>query len=120
MVYAEIVLTSGACYQAKPEHIERAVYVVAGEVEIVGQAGMFAEGDLILLKPGAAIVLQAPAFHATRLMLLGGEPFPEPRYMDWNFVSTSPERIEQAKADWRERRFPQIPGDDFIPLHSQQ
>ena len=119
LIYAEIVLTSGARYQARPEHIERAVYVIAGEVEIVGQAGMFAEGDLILLKPGAEVILRAPAFHAARLMLLGGEPFPEPRYMDWNFVSSSPDRIEQAKTDWRERRFPDIPGeDDLIPYMS--
>lgn len=111
LVYAEIVLTSGARYQARPEHVERAVYVIAGELEIVGQAGMFAEGDLVLLKPGAEVILKAPAFHAARLLLLGGEPFPEPRYMDWNFVSSSPERIEQAKADWRERRFPEIPGE---------
>jgi redox-sensitive bicupin YhaK (pirin superfamily) len=117
MLYAEIVLTSGAQYRVKPEHSERAAYVVGGEVQISGQAGTFAEGDLILFRPGAEIVLKAPAFHAARFMLLAGEPFPEPRYMDWNFVSSSSERIEQAKADWRERRFPGIPGDDdFISL----
>jgi len=75
---------------------------------------MFAEGDLVLLKPGADVILKAPAFHAARLLLLGGEPFAEPRYVDWNFVSSSPERIEQAKADWRERRFPEIPGEDDV------
>jgi len=123
LIYAEIILTSGARYQAKPEHSERAVYVIAGEVEIVGQAGMFSEGDLILLKPGAEVILKAPAFHAARLMLLGGEPFPEPRYRDWNFVSSSPDRIEQAKADWRERRFAEIPGDvdftTYLPITDQ-
>jgi redox-sensitive bicupin YhaK (pirin superfamily) len=85
-------------------------------VEIVGQAGVFGEGELIVLKPGAEIILRAPAYHAARMMLLGGEPFPEPRYMDWNFVSSSPERIEQAKRDWSQQRFPVIPGeDDFTP-----
>ncbi|CAH2398544.1 Pirin-like protein CC_3178 [Mesorhizobium ventifaucium] len=101
MVFAEIVLTSGARYQVKPEHHERAVYVVAGEVEIVGRPGSFREAELMLLEPGAEIVLKAPAFHSTRLMLLGGEPFSEPRHVYWNFVSSSTERIEQAKTDWR-------------------
>jgi redox-sensitive bicupin YhaK (pirin superfamily) len=118
LILAEIVLTSGARYQVRPDHIERAVYVIAGEVEIVGQAGMFAEGDLILLKPGAEVILKAPAFHAARLMLVGGEPFAEPRYVDWNFVSSSPDRIVQAKADWRERRFPEIPGEDDATPHT--
>jgi len=117
MVYAEIVLTSGAQYQVKPEHLERAIYVVAGEVEIVGQSGTFGEAELILLEPGTEIVLRAPAFHSARLMLMGGEPFSEPRHIYWNFVSSSAERIEQAKADWRERRFPDVPGEhEFIPL----
>jgi redox-sensitive bicupin YhaK (pirin superfamily) len=117
MVFAEIVLTSGARYQVKPEHHERAVYVVAGEVEIVGRPGSFRETELILLEPGAEIVLKAPAFHSTRLMLLGGEPFSEPRHVYWNFVSSSTERIEQAKTDWRERRFPEVPGEEeFTPL----
>jgi len=72
---------------------------------------------LILLEPGAEIVLKAPAFHSTRLMLLGGEPFSEPRHVYWNFVSSSTERIEQAKTDWRERRFPEVPGEEeFTPL----
>ncbi|WP_376705582.1 pirin family protein [Mesorhizobium sp. ISC25] len=117
MVYAEIVLTSSARYQVKPEYRERAIYIVAGEVGIVGQFGTFHEAELIALAPGAEIVLQAPAFHAARLMLIGGEPFSEPRHIYWNFVSTSAERIEQAKADWRERRFPRVPGEhELMPL----
>ena len=117
MVYAEIVLTSGARYQVKPAYRERAIYVVSGEVEIVGRSGSFGEAELILLEPGVEAVLQAPAFHAARLMLMGGEPFPEPRHIYWNFVSSSVERIEQAKADWREGRFSPVPGEDeFVPL----
>ena len=55
----------------------------------------------------------------TRLLLFGGQPFPEERYMYWNFVSSSKERIEQAKEDWRNKRFPKVPGDDtYIPLPS--
>jgi redox-sensitive bicupin YhaK (pirin superfamily) len=111
LVYAEIVLTSGARYQVRPDHIERAIYVVAGEVQVMGEARTFGEGQLIVLKPGADIVLRAPAFHSVRVMLLAGEPFPEPRYIHWNFVSSSAERIEQAREDWREGRFPEIPGE---------
>jgi redox-sensitive bicupin YhaK (pirin superfamily) len=117
MIFAEIVLTSGARYQVKPEHAERAIYVVGGEVEIVGQPGRFMEGELIVLQPGAEVIFKAPAFHSTRLMLMGGEPFAEPRYMYWNFVSSSVERIEQAKADWRERLFPSVAGEeDLMPM----
>jgi len=117
MVYAEIVLTSGARYQVKPVHRDRAIYVVAGEVQFVGRSGSFGEAELILLEPGVEVVLEAPAFHSARLMLMGGEPFPEPRHIDWNFVSSSVDRIEQAKADWRGGRFPPVPGESgFIPL----
>lgn len=116
MIYAEIVLTSGAKYQFKPGYHERAVYIVAGEVEIVGQPGSFREAELILLEPGVEVVLKAPAFHSARLILMGGEPISEPRHMYWNFVSSSPERIEQAKADWRERRFPDVPGEEAAAL----
>jgi redox-sensitive bicupin YhaK (pirin superfamily) len=117
MIYAEIVLASGARYQVKPEHHERAIYIVAGEVEITGRSGAFGEAELILLEPGAEVVVKAPAFHSARLMLMGGEPFSEPRHVYWNFVSSSVERIEQAKADWREGRFPEVPGEEeFVPL----
>jgi redox-sensitive bicupin YhaK (pirin superfamily) len=53
----------------------------------------------------------------TRVLLFGGEPFPEERLLFWNFVSHSPERLEKAKVDWRSKRFPKVPGDDtFVPL----
>jgi len=117
MVCAEIVLTSGARYQVRPEHVQRAIYITSGEVEVVGETRTFGEAELIILKPGAEVVLRAPAFHSTRLMLMGGEPFPEPRHIYWNFISSSVERIEQAKTDWREGRFPIVPGEhEFIPL----
>jgi len=115
MVYADIVLIDGARYQLKAEHIERAVYVVEGSVEVAGQTGAFAAGELIVFKPGAEIVLKAKG--AARLMLIGGEPFPEGRNIYWNFVSSSRDRIEQAKEDWRERRFAPVPDEqEFIPL----
>jgi redox-sensitive bicupin YhaK (pirin superfamily) len=116
MVYADIVLADGARYQVKAEHVERAVYVVSGAVEVAGQTGGFTTGELIVFKPGAEIVLTATG-GATRLMLIGGEPFPEGRNIYWNFVSSSRDRIEQAKDDWRAQRFAKVPDEDeFIPL----
>ena len=114
-VYVDIVMAPGTRYQLKAEHHERAVYVVSGAIEVAGQTGGFAMGELVVFKPGAEIVLQAVG--DTRLMLVGGEPFPEPRFIEWNFVSSSADRIEQAKADWRARRFPEVPEErEFIPL----
>ncbi|WP_347270907.1 pirin family protein [Rhizorhabdus histidinilytica] len=115
IVYADIVLADGARYQLKAEHVERAVYVVGGEIEVIGQTGGFATGELVVFKPGAEIVLKAKG--AARLMLVGGEPFPEGRNIYWNFVSSSRDRIEQAKEDWRGQRFAPVPGEhEFIPL----
>lgn len=115
MVYADIVMVDGARYQVKADHVERAIYVVSGGVEVIGQTGGFAQGELIVFKPDAEILLKAKG--AARLMLLGGEPLPEQRHIFWNFVSSSPERIEQAKEDWRQQRFAPVPQEqDFIPL----
>ena len=115
LVYADIVLAPGARYQLRAEHVERAIYVVEGSVAIVGQAGVFSAGELILFPPGAEIVLAASG--PARLMLAGGEPFPEGRQIFWNFVSSSTERIEQAKRDWRDGRFARVPEEhEIIPL----
>jgi redox-sensitive bicupin YhaK (pirin superfamily) len=115
MVYADIVLAPGARYQLRAEHVERAVYVVSGSVGAEGQSGAFAATELVVFKPGAEIVLTSE--QGARLMLIGGEPFPEKRHIYWNFVSSRPERIEQAKDDWRAGRFPGVPGEhEFIPL----
>lgn len=114
-LYADLVMNGGTRYQLKADHVERAVYVVSGALEIVGQQGRFETGEFVVFKPGAEIILRAVG--ETRLMLVGGEPFPEQRHIFWNFVSTSADRIEQAKQDWREGRFARVPGDDeFIPL----
>lgn len=115
MVYADIALQDGARYQLRAEHVERAIYVVGGEVEAIGESGGFSAGELIVFKPGAEIILRAKG--PARLMLLGGEPLSEQRHIFWNFVSSSPERLEQAKADWKAQRFAPVPGEhDFIPL----
>jgi len=115
MVYADVILAAGARFQVPDEHVERAVYIVSGAVEAIGQDGRFEPTQLVVFKPGAEIVLRA--VDDARLMLIGGEPFPEKRYIYWNFVSSSQDRIEQAKRDWRESRFASVPGEtEFIPL----
>ena len=72
--------------------------------------------QLYVLQPGAAMRLASDT--SAKVMLLGGEAFPTRRHVWWNFVSSRRERIEQAKADWREGRFPKVSGDEveFIPI----
>jgi redox-sensitive bicupin YhaK (pirin superfamily) len=115
MVYADIAMAPGSRYQLRAGHVERAIYVVSGAIGAEGQTGMFATGELVVFKPGAEIVLTAE--RGARLMLIGGEPLPEARHIYWNFVSSSQDRIEQAKDDWRNRRFAGVPDEhEFIPL----
>lgn len=112
--YAEAVLAPGAVLPLDPDYDERAVYVVSGEIDIAGQA--FGAGRLLVFRPGDRISILATA--QSRLMLLGGEPMDGPRHIWWNFVSSSADRIEAAKADWKARRFAPVPTDlqEFIPL----
>ena len=113
MIYAEIAMPPGTRYRVPSEQVERAFYLVSGEVTVDGQP--FAPSELVILKPHAEIVLTSE--RGARLVLVGGEPFPEKRYIYWNFVSSREERIEQAKQDWREQKFAAVPGEhEFIPL----
>jgi redox-sensitive bicupin YhaK (pirin superfamily) len=115
LMYVDAVLNSGSRLQVPVEHIERAMFVVSGEIEVAGQTGNFGQHQFVVFRPGSEIVLQTDS--GAHLMLVGGEPFTEPRHIYWNFVSSSEERIEQAKDDWRRGRFPQITGEtEFIPL----
>jgi redox-sensitive bicupin YhaK (pirin superfamily) len=115
-VYAEAALAPGARLDVPTEAEERAVYVVEGVVEESGAA--FEAGRLLVLRPGAPVLLRAAG--PARLLVLGGEPMDGPRHIWWNFVSSSLERIEQAAADWAAGRFDPVPGEtDFIPLPSQ-
>lgn len=115
MIYGDLMLAPGARYAFRAEHIERAVYVVTGSLRIEGQDGRFGSSQLVVLKPGAEVVLTTEEH--TRLMLVGGEPFPEKRFIYWNFVHSDAERIEQAKEDWRHDRFARVPEEsEFIPL----
>ena len=112
---ADVALKDGASFAISAEHVERAVYIVSGAIEITGQTGRFGKDQLVVFKPGAEIVLRASG--AVRLMVLGGEPLGEKRHIYWNFVSSNQERIAQAARDWRDRRFPGVPGEtEFTPL----
>ncbi|WP_237151691.1 pirin family protein [Oryzibacter oryziterrae] len=115
LMQADLVVVPGARFKIPAEHAERGLYVISGTVEVEGQTGAFEPGRLVVFKPGAEIVISAP--HGAHLAVIGGEPFPEKRHVFWNFVSSSRDRIEAAKADWRARRFPEIVGEtEFIPL----
>jgi redox-sensitive bicupin YhaK (pirin superfamily) len=116
LMYVDVVLKANARLPVPIEHLERAAFVLWGEIEVAGRA--FAAGQLVVFRPGAHIVLQAK--RGAHIMLLGGEPFPEPRHVYWNFVSSSQERIRQAADDWRNGRFRGIAGEtDFIILPSE-
>jgi redox-sensitive bicupin YhaK (pirin superfamily) len=96
---------------------ERAVMLVGGEASVDGEPlGLY---ELTVLAPGVAASLSSDS--GGRIMLLGGEAFSTKRYVWWNFVSSSRERIEQAKDDWTNFRFPKVPGDEveFIPIPSR-
>lgn len=115
LFYVDVHLAPSARLDFPADYTEQAIYVVEGRLDL-GRDGGFDAGQLLVLKPGMRVTLKAGAAGA-RLMLLGGEPMDGPRYLNWNFVSSSPERIEQARQDWRALRFPMVPGEtEHIPL----
>ncbi|HVG19567.1 MAG TPA: pirin family protein [Blastocatellia bacterium] len=117
MFYADITLMGGTRLPVPVEHEERAAFIVEGAVELLPDDGTYSAGQLLVFKPGAEITLRAPETSAARLMLLGGEPLDGARHIWWNFVSSSRERIEQAKEDWKAGRFAPVPEEtEFIPL----
>ena len=113
MFYVHWQLAAGAKAQLPAQYSERAAYVTAGSVEVEGQR--YAQGDMLVFAPGKPVLFTAP--EPAIVMLLGGEPVGE-RFLEWNFVSSSKERIEQAKADWRAGRMklPDLDDREFIPL----
>src|SRR5690606_23912966 len=113
LFYVHCELAAGGRAELPAEYPERAAYVVAGTVEVDGQR--FAEGRMLVFEPGRPV--QFAAAGPATLMLLGGEPLGE-RFIEWNFVSSSRERIEQAKADWRAGRMklPDLDNGESIPL----
>src|ERR1700691_1289964 len=113
MFYADVTLAADAQLPIPTDHEQRAVYILRGRIDIDGES--FDVGQLVVLRPEQPISLHAPA--PARLLLLGGATMDGPRHVWWDFVSSSTERIEQAKADWREGRLGSVPGDaEFIPL----
>jgi len=113
-IYADIEVDTGGSIPIDAGAEERGVMLVGGEAAL--------DGDplelymLYVLRPGHAARLSSAA--GGRAMLMGGQAFTTRRYVFWNFVSSSRDRINQAKEDWRAMRFPLVPGDDqeFIPL----
>jgi redox-sensitive bicupin YhaK (pirin superfamily) len=113
MFYAHWTLKAGTKTELPAEYPERAAYVAAGSVEVDGKT--FGAGQMLVFASGDTIAFAAAT--DAIVMLLGGEPLGE-RFIEWNFVSSSKERIEQAKADWRAGRMklPDLDNREFIPL----
>lgn len=112
-LYVHAQIASGAVLEVPPDHAERAVYVVQGELA-AGEQRLTA-GQLALLETGKSAAFRA--VRDSRTMLLGGDRFSTPRHIWWNFVASSQERIEGAKERWRRGQFPAVPGEtEFIPL----
>ncbi len=113
LFYAEVRMEPGAVLRLDAEYDERAAYLVEGAVTL-GQTSLRA-GEMGFFQRGAEVLLRAD--QPTRLLLLGGEPLDGPRFISWNFVSSSKDRLLQAASDWREQRFARVPGETaFIPL----
>jgi len=113
MFYLDVRMGAGSNLKVTDEHEERALYIVEGSVSVNGET--HSENEMLVLAPDTNVTVEAG--EASRVMLLGGAPIDGERHIWWNFVSSSKERIEQAKADWKEGRFGRIEGDDeFIPL----
>jgi redox-sensitive bicupin YhaK (pirin superfamily) len=113
LFYAEIRMAAGRGFAVPADFDERAVYLIQGQIELDGD--IFDAPRLLVLQHGPAFRLQAVT--DAHLLLLGGEPMEGPRYIWWNFVSSSQDRIEAAKADWKAGRFERVIGEtEFIPL----
>lgn len=118
--YADVVMQPGTRVPLPDDHEDRGIYVTEGSVSVAGQE--FEAGRMMVFRPGDAISVAAGP-QGARLMLLGGATLDGPRYIWWNFVSSSKERLEHAKAEWRKGDWGQgmfdLPPDDraeFIPL----
>lgn len=120
MFYADAVLQPGAALPMPDDHEDRGAYVVDGAVTVAGQT--FGPGQMMVFRPGDRVSMKA-GDQGARVMILGGETLEGPRYIWWNFVASSRDRIEAAKeawraGDWQHGRFQLPPTDntEFIPL----
>jgi redox-sensitive bicupin YhaK (pirin superfamily) len=113
MFYLGAEFAAGSTLRLPAEHVERAVYVADAPVVIDGSE--IAPGQMAVLAPGIEVDIHAAT--AARAVFFGGDPLDGERHLWWNFVSSSRERIERAKGDWRVGRFGKVPGEtEFIPL----
>jgi redox-sensitive bicupin YhaK (pirin superfamily) len=113
LFYFDAEIPAGSVLEFDSESQEAAFYLLSGSISIDGQ--VFEKQGLIVFKAGSKIRVEARG--DSHGMFLGGAPLDGPRYIYWNFVSSSKERIEKAKQDWREQRFAKVPGEtDFVPL----
>jgi hypothetical protein len=113
-LFADVHLQAGAKFPLDAEHEERAIYVIAGEIEIGGER--HGPERLLILRPGDRVFVQAVS--DAHIAVIGGAAMDGPRHIWWNFVSSRKDRIDAAKADWKAGRFDPVPGDtaEFIPL----
>jgi redox-sensitive bicupin YhaK (pirin superfamily) len=112
-LYADIALSAGSALEIPALSAERAVYGVDGGYSLQGRR--MEPHTLVVLPPGDSVRFEADT--PARIMLIGGEPLDGPRFMWWNFVSSSRERIREAAAEWAEHHTPRIPGEtEWIPL----
>ncbi len=113
LFYIHVLLEKGARFGLPKEHSERGVYITNGSLEVSGKK--YSSGQMLVFTKGLDPIIIA--LEPTTLMMLGGEPLGE-RFIWWNFVSSRKERIDQAKADWKEGRIILPPTDnhEFVPL----
>jgi redox-sensitive bicupin YhaK (pirin superfamily) len=113
-LYVHARIDKGAILPVEDAHEERAIYIVEGAVGC--EATSLQAGTLAVLRPGTTVKLEAE--DTARVMIVGGARLAGERHIEWNFVSSSQDRIEEAKRDWKEGRFPKVPGDEieYVPL----
>ena len=113
-LFADVHLKAGSTLPLDPDHEERAIYLLDGEIDIAGDR--FGKDRLLVFKPGDRVTIAATS--DTHLVIAGGAAMDGPRHIWWNFVSSRKERIDQAKAEWAAGHFDKVPGDEieFIPL----
>ena len=114
LFYAAVTLPEGGVLELPRDYAERSLYLINGGLRI-GDTRI-APATIPVFGDDETIKIEAE--EASSFVILGGDPLPEPRYIDWNFVSSSKERLLQARDDWKNQRFGKIPGDDkdFVPL----
>ncbi|WII73387.1 pirin family protein [Bdellovibrio sp. 22V] len=114
LFFMDVRLQKGQQFAFDPEDQELAFFILKGSLSLDSDKEILLD-DFVVLEQGST--LKATANQETHFVVLGGKPFPEPRHIYWNFVSSSKEKIEQAKQAWRDGSFPQVPGEtDIIPL----